>query len=359
MLIVHIRKLQEILTNVQRNSLSGEINFIFNQSGHNLPFTITSFKVVRADQEIDLYNILNIPTNEEYSKKFNNQLLSFKYIHQSNHQEQLAKNDVHLLIDLMAIFLNERLEDYFEKENIENILHEQNEESAALIRMFCHDLVNPLSILNMSIEFLEDEDENKVFTKTINRMKKSSESLLRIIQSIRELNALQVRRKTLTLETLSLHSVFTECKTNFKDELAQKNINLELILPQNKDVEFLADRETFLNYIFQNLISNAIKFSRENSNIAIVAEKIADQLHLSIIDHGVGMNNQQLSKIFKFDKAMQRLGTQGEAGHGFGLQFCRYALKLHGFKFHISSLESKNEESPGGTVVKLTIPMSA
>ena len=90
MLIAHIRKLQEILTNVQRNSLSGEINFIFNQSGHNLPFTITSLKVVRANQEIDLYNILNVPTNEEYSKKFNNQVLSFKYIHYNNDQPNIT-----------------------------------------------------------------------------------------------------------------------------------------------------------------------------------------------------------------------------------------------------------------------------
>lgn len=357
MVINSIKKLQEILEKAQNESLSAELNFIFNESAQHLPFAINSFSVSRSnsaqEKASEFYRILQKTSNYQYRKSFKNQTLYFEY------DSQNVQEEASLLIDLLALYLNERVEHFYEKEKIEEYLKDQNEEHAALLRMFCHDLVNPLSILNMSLEFMEDTDEDKKFTSIFNRMKKSSESLQHIIQSIRDLNALQGRRKNLILETLSLNEIFEECKKGFQAQLQEKQIQLTLKLPDDKDVQFLADRQTFLNYVFNNLISNAIKFSRDHSRVEIAAEKIADQLILSIVDHGIGMNDQQLAKIFKFDKAVQRLGTHGESGNGFGLQFCRYALKLHGFKLQISSQESKTEELPGGTTIKLTIPTSA
>lgn len=359
MIVSYIKNLQNVFEKAQNESLSAELNCIFNESARHLPLAISAFIILRQGQTTEFYRLLQKKSELRYSKNFKNQTLIFEYDIKTEKENQATEIETTLLLDLVALYLNERVDHYFEKEAIEDFLKDQNEESAALIRMFCHDLVNPLSILNMSMEFLEDADEDKKFSSILNRMKKSSEALFNIIQSIRELNSLQGRRKNLTLEMLSLNDIFEECKKSFQDELNKKQIQLTLKLPQDKDVHFLADRQTFLNYIFNNLISNAIKFSRDHSRVELAAEKIADQLVLSIVDHGIGMNDQQLAKIFKFDKAIQRLGTHGEAGHGFGLQFCRYALKLHGFKLQISSQESKTDDVPGGTTVKLTIPLSA
>lgn len=359
MIVSYIKNLQNIFEKAQNESLSVELNYIFNESVRQLPVAISAFTILRQQKTTEFYRLLQKKSDYHYSKCFKNQTLNFEYDIKLDHGHRASDAEAGLLLDLIALYLNERIDHYYEKESIEEFLKDQNEENAALIRMFCHDLVNPLSILNMSMEFLEDADEEKKFSSIINRMKKSSEALFNIIQSIRELNALQGRRKNLVLEMLSLNDIFEECKKNFQDELDKKQIQLTLKLPQDKDVHFLADRQTFLNYVFNNLISNAIKFSRDHSRVELAAEKITDQLVLSIVDHGIGMNDQQLAKIFKFDKAIQRLGTHGEAGHGFGLQFCRYALKLHGFKLQISSQESKTEDLPGGTTVKLTIPLSA
>lgn len=352
-----IHQLQEILASAPQDNLSNELSYIFQESQKTLPFEIISLSIIDnnlpAPSAVDFYRVLNKNCDHKLEKQFKDKNIVIEYKFLGN------KEDATLLVEILALYLNQKLESFLEKQKLEDLLKNQNEENSALVKMFCHDLVNPLSILNMSLEFLEDSEVNIQYANILSRMKKSSESLQYTIQSFRELNALQNKNKNLFLEKLSLVAIFNECKKNFQPTLDAKNITLKLKLPNQNDVEFFADRQTFLNYIFNNLISNAIKFSKENSTVEIVAEKESNQIYLSIVDHGLGMNNQQINNIFKFDKSVQRLGTHGEAGSGFGLQFCRYALNLHGFKLQISSKEKDSTQSESGTTFKLTIPISA
>lgn len=352
---VQLENLIQQLSASSDEILSVEINHVFNYLSHAYPLKVTSFSVNRNSQDQVLYQILQSQSEYLFTQKFKNQTLYFKFSIDKGLDVKESEN----ILRIVAIHLNGRLNQYFEKEQIEDLLLNQHEEHFAFLKMFCHDLANPLSILKMSLEFIEEADSENQFTSILKRMIKSTNSIHELIQSVRELNTLQSRMKTLQVEPLSLKEVFKECKGKFQSALDEKNLELTLNLPKNEDVHFLADRQTFLNYILNNLISNAIKYSHPSSSIEIVGERIADQLVLNVVDHGIGMNDQQLAKIFKFDKNLQRLGTNGETGHGFGLQFCKYAVKLHGFQFQISSQESKSEETLGGTTISLTIPLSA
>ncbi len=355
MIVSYINKINELLSLERSDHFDKNLYVFLNQLEQNLSIVITHYSLEKDNQIFNFYTHSKCRSLITYKKLINKNKIVFEY----STPENMNSKTTYALLDYIAIILNEWSELFLLKENYENILRDQKEERSSLLSMFCHDLANPLSIINMSIEFIEDADIKNQFTPITNRIKKSGESILNIIKSIRELNALKSGKKILHLEPISLNQVFIEFKEKYKQNILDKNITLILSTPNAKDIEFIADRHTFINYVLNNLISNSLKYSRENSKIEILAKKNNEKIDISIIDYGIGMSEQQVTRIFKFDKTQQRLGTHGETGEGIGLQFCRYALLLHGFKLHIASQQSNDEKENGGTTVTLTIPMSA
>ena len=105
-----------------------------------------------------------------------------------------------------------------------------------------------------------------------------------------------------------------------------------------------------LKTVLRNLISNAIKFSRENSNIVIKAENKNKEVQLSVSDEGVGMDQEQVSRLFTSDDGFSTPGTMNETGTGLGLTLCKNFINRHGGRIWA-------ESKPGeGTTIYFTLP---
>lgn len=102
--------------------------------------------------------------------------------------------------------------------------------------------------------------------------------------------------------------------------------------------------------ILRNLVSNAIKFSPVNSSISITAKTQGKEALLSVRDQGVGMDAQQIEKIFKSDERVSTRGTNNEKGTGIGLILCKNFVTQHGGKIKV---ESKVGD---GTTISFTLP---
>ena len=105
-----------------------------------------------------------------------------------------------------------------------------------------------------------------------------------------------------------------------------------------------------LKTIVRNFLSNAIKFSPENSSIEInVTTPNADFARISVTDHGVGIASDRLSTIFH--KGETTYGTGGEEGSGLGLQLCQdFAKKIGG------DVDVESQEGQGSTF-SVTVPL--
>jgi signal transduction histidine kinase len=101
--------------------------------------------------------------------------------------------------------------------------------------------------------------------------------------------------------------------------------------------------------LFQNLISNAIKFSPENPNIFISSIKNEDHYFFAIKDHGLGIESQYFEKIFNIFQRL--LPREKYEGTGIGLAICKRIVERHGGKIW---LESEPEK---GSTFFFTIPM--
>jgi signal transduction histidine kinase len=103
--------------------------------------------------------------------------------------------------------------------------------------------------------------------------------------------------------------------------------------------------------VLQNLITNAIKFTKVGGSISIKAVAENDTLNVAVSDEGIGMNEEQINNLFKLDKPASKRGTEGEVGTGLGLIICKEFIELHNGKIWAESTLGK------GTNFQFSIPL--
>ncbi|MDZ7777048.1 MAG: ATP-binding protein [Bacteroidales bacterium] len=103
----------------------------------------------------------------------------------------------------------------------------------------------------------------------------------------------------------------------------------------------------------RNLISNAIKFTRQGGEIKISAEKSAKEILVSVSDNGIGIAPGRIEKLFRIDENDSTPGTNKEKGTGLGLILCKEFVEKHGGRIWVESVENK------GTVFTFTLPRKA
>lgn len=115
---------------------------------------------------------------------------------------------------------------------------------------------------------------------------------------------------------------------------ANKKIEVELLC--DVSLEVYADKN-MLDAILRNLISNALKFTHEGGKINVLAKKNPDTTVISIVDNGVGIAAEDISKIFNKVQLFTSIGTNEEKGTGFGLKLCQEFVEKHGGKIWVES----------------------
>lgn len=112
--------------------------------------------------------------------------------------------------------------------------------------------------------------------------------------------------------------------------------NIKLVNSVEKGKLIWADFE-MINAIARNLISNAIKFTRENGVIEVGIEEDKKYDRIYFKDAGVGISDERQARLFKIDKTARTLGTKGEEGTGLGLVICKEFVEKHGGMIDLSS----------------------
>jgi len=112
------------------------------------------------------------------------------------------------------------------------------------------------------------------------------------------------------------------------DKAYHKEIGI--VADVNENISVFADGN-MLDTILRNLISNAIKFTRESGTVQITAEQIKDNLvEISFADTGIGIKPEDIDKLFLTTNIAHTYGTAGEKGHGLGLVLCKELVEKCG-----------------------------
>ncbi|WP_333661400.1 ATP-binding protein [Chishuiella changwenlii] len=198
-----------------------------------------------------------------------------------------------------------------------------------------HEFKTPIASIQMGLQLLENDrigllnEEQKELTKGI---KDDTDRLLKITGELLNMTQVESGSIQVNLTSSELNPMINYAINANKSAAENKNINLE-VDSKNTSINVYSDSEKTA-WVINNLISNAIRYSHENSTIFIRAKKENNQLLCSVSDAGQGIQPQYLTKIF--ERYFRIPGTKKE-GTGLGLSISKEFIEAQGGKIWVDS----------------------
>ena len=160
-------------------------------------------------------------------------------------------------------------------------------------------------------------------------------------------NKEKYQKQTVKREPVFLNAIILDVLARFSQKINTKNINIETSFA----ADFTIDSDNYLiSIIISNLVSNALKYSKQNGKISITLAKEHNQITCTIQDHGIGISAEELNKIEnRFYRSQSVLQTNIK-GTGLGLSIVKRLTNLLKIEFRIKS------DLAVGTIVELRFP---
>jgi len=232
----------------------------------------------------------------------------------------------------------------------EHKFRELNATKDKFFSIIAHDLKNPFNDLIGFTQLLATNiykyDKNKIeqFVQIIHQSSKLAYGLL---ENLLEWSRAQT-------ETLKFNPEYIDLK-----KIIQENIELLNSNAQNKHIKISSDiLKTTLVYadknmvhtIVRNLISNAIKYTNDGGYVKLTSRVLPRSIEILIEDNGIGIDQNNIQKLFRIDESYTTPGTQREKGTGLGLILCKEFIDKNGGKIKVDSTPGK------GTIFSFTLP---
>lgn len=197
-----------------------------------------------------------------------------------------------------------------------------------------HEFKTPLNAIIGFCDLLSENINNDENIKYLNNISNNSVYLMSLIKNILEYARSDSQPLTIKKERIRTKQLINEILQNFDEMRKEKNITFNYTL---SDIIVNADLIRFKQLIY-NLISNAIKFSKENSSVSIVTYvNRKKEFVFEIRDKGDGISKKDITKIFNFFTQVNRSELKRQQGSGVGLALCRKILQAHGGEIYVKS----------------------
>ncbi len=239
--------------------------------------------------------------------------------------------------------LNEQLEQRVQERTSE--LMRSNEELQQFAKIASHDLQEPLRAVQGFAQLLSrryrenlDADGNQFIDFILD----GTERMQKLIQSVLEHS--NIRTNDQELESVEISSIIKEVMKNLNQAISDSKATIIF-----GELPAIAIERSQLLQLFQNLISNAIKYAGNKAPyIVISAEKNIDEWLFSVCDNGIGIDSKYASRIF--DMFARLHGRVKYSGTGMGLAICKKIVTGHGGRIWM-------ESEPGeGSIFYFTLP---
>lgn len=226
------------------------------------------------------------------------------------------------------------------------------ENNTTLVRVLCHDLVNPLSIVKGYFTILKSVTNNPKASNPINKMAIGLEKIQHIITYSRDQLSLKDKVSETIIEKCSLDFLVKDLSFLLDELLEKKKIHFKMNCPDHP-IEFLCEKSSVVNQVFSNLFTNAIKFTPEDGYINFDISEDETHTIFEIKDTGIGIPPSLIEKLFNAEANTSRAGTNGEKGTGYGLPLVKAFVNNYGGTIKVES--QCREDFPTNHWTKFTI----
>jgi len=236
-------------------------------------------------------------------------------------------------------------------------LAESNRDLEKFAYIISHDLKEPLRNINGFTKLLVKKLKQIKADENINEyasfITNGTEQMEGLLNGLLEYSKIGVNKGE--KEIINLNELVKQVTDNMKIQLNEKKCTVEI-----SSLPSIACRPSQITQVFQNLIANAIKFSKEDGNkIEIGAEDLEKDYQFYIKDNGIGIDLEYQKDIFVVFKRLHNRGTF--SGSGIGLATCKKIVEDHGGRIWVNSTKGKGAcfyfNIPKITVAELNLSM--
>jgi signal transduction histidine kinase len=232
-------------------------------------------------------------------------------------------------------------------------LTELNRLKSNFISNISHELRTPLTHIKGYLDILADHSLGPLTTSQENAIEvllRSEERLEQLIDDLIQFSLAVKGELNLSLEALEVRQLVEAYLPQTLKKAEGKEINLEILLPA--DLPKIVADEDKMQWVFNQLLDNGIKFTPSGGTVALSAIQEKDLINFTISDSGIGIPEERLSEIFRPFHQLDGSVTRRYAGTGLGLAMVHRILEAHGAALSVNS-------NPGaGTRCMFSLPIA-
>ena len=208
-----------------------------------------------------------------------------------------------------------------------------------LLTLLAHDLKGPIGGTLNLISLVQDSAEEDLSTensKILETIDHALHQTLDLVDRIVELRKIKDATLQVNSSWVNLYELVEDLRLQLTGLLVKKEISLKNFLPLRESAYIDAD---LMKQVFQNLLTNAIKFCNHGGQIKV--GKAEGKSCYYVEDNGIGVDPELLEDLFKLDYKTTSLGTGGEKGSGVGLPISSEIVQAHGGKLNLDPNHKK------------------
>jgi two-component system sensor histidine kinase KdpD len=229
------------------------------------------------------------------------------------------------------------------------VLRDTEKLQTALLNAVSHDLRTPLVSIIGALSSLQEKGmklDNAAKRNLIGVAHEEAERLNHLITNLLDVSRIEAGAIRISRQPSDVQDLVGTALEQMSDRVRARPIKIDM--PTELPLVFV-DFGLIVQTLV-NVLDNALKYSPADSPIDIKGRKVADEVHIEIADHGVGIPPQDLLHVF--DKFYRIQRPDNVAGTGLGLSICKGIIEAHGGR-----IAAENRRG-GGTIIRLVLPVA-
>jgi two-component system sensor histidine kinase/response regulator len=216
-------------------------------------------------------------------------------------------------------------------------LEEVNQVKDKLFSIVSHDLKDSISSIKAFLDLLkEDSISKEEFNDLIPELSENADNANSLLFNLLNWSKSQMQSLEPKPELFNMQEIFHNKMALVEQKIEDKRI----VLIDESQRDFVYADKSMVEIVIQNLITNAVKFSRTGDVITVSNQDVNGKALICIEDTGVGISRENIDKLFNANKNFTTVGTKNEKGTGLGLTIAKDLVELNNGRIWVESTQN-------------------
>ncbi|NTW23182.1 MAG: hybrid sensor histidine kinase/response regulator [Lentimicrobium sp.] len=220
------------------------------------------------------------------------------------------------------------------------------------LSVLSHELKAPINAIEGYVRMMEERqfgDNIAAYQEMIDRTLERIKGMRSLIMDLLDLTKIESGKPTQNLQSVNITKTAQISIDTMRPYAIQKDVDVYL---NTKETVMMEADPNEIEIIFNNLISNAVKYNRNGGRVDVFIESRENNIVLQVSDSGIGMTEEEKSKLFKDFVRIKNQKTKNITGSGLGLSILKKIVDMYHGEIEVQSVPDK------GTTFILTLPVN-